>query len=139
MASVLHPLLSAYLLLLLPLVTAQSGAGEIGVGSSIKASRDAKSWVYPSSDFAFGFQQLENNEDLFILAIWYYKVQIRTIVWYANGYKPAPTRSKIELIADRGLVLSDPRGQLIWRSEIATGKVTVARMNDTCNFEIKKI
>ncbi|KAE8688287.1 hypothetical protein F3Y22_tig00110988pilonHSYRG00246 [Hibiscus syriacus] len=100
MASVLHHLLSAYLLLLLLIVTAQSGAGEIGVGSSIEASRDAKPWVSPSSDFAFGFQQLENNKDLFIITIWYYKVQSRTIVWYANGDKPAPTRSKTDLTAD---------------------------------------
>ncbi|KAE8689505.1 hypothetical protein F3Y22_tig00110934pilonHSYRG00014 [Hibiscus syriacus] len=120
MASVLQPLLSAYLLLLLPFFTAQSGAGEIGVGSSIEASRDAKPWVSPSSDLAFGFQQLENNKDLFILAIWYYKVQSRTIVWYVNGDKPAPKTSKI----------------VNSRSEIATGEVAVARMNDTCNFVV---
>ncbi|KAK8524705.1 hypothetical protein V6N13_015716 [Hibiscus sabdariffa] len=136
MASIFHPLLSAYLLLLLPLVVAQSSAGDIGVGSSIEAKRDAKPWVSPSSDFAFGFHLLETNNDLFLLAIWYNKIPSRTIVWYANGEKPAPTRSKLELTADRGLVLSDPQGQLIWRSEFATGDVAFARMNDTGNFVV---
>ncbi|XP_039065064.1 G-type lectin S-receptor-like serine/threonine-protein kinase LECRK3 [Hibiscus syriacus] len=136
MASIFQPLLSAYLLLLLPLVVAQSSAGgDIGVGSSIEATPDAKQWVSLSGDFAFGFHQLENNNDLFILAIWYYKVPSRTVVWYANGDKPAPTRSKIEL-TDRGLVLTDPKGQMIRRSEFATGDVSIARMNDTGNFVV---
>ncbi|KAK8594803.1 hypothetical protein V6N13_015719 [Hibiscus sabdariffa] len=136
MASIFHPLLSVYLLLLLPLAVAQSSAGDIGVGTSIEATRDAKPWVSPSSDFAFGFHQLENNNDLFLLAIWYYKIPSRTIVWYANGEKPAPTRSKVVLTADRGLVLSDPQGQLIWRSVFATGDIAFARMNDTGNFVV---
>ncbi|GMI93631.1 hypothetical protein HRI_003032400 [Hibiscus trionum] len=136
MASIFHPFLSAYLLLLLPLVVAQSSAGDIGVGSSIEATPDAKPWVSPSNDFAFGFHQLETNNDLFLLAIWYYKIPSRTIVWYANATRPAPTRSKVELTADRGLVLSDPQGQLIWRSVFAIRDIAFARMNDTGNFVV---
>ncbi|KAL4387662.1 hypothetical protein GQ457_09G004650 [Hibiscus cannabinus] len=136
MASNFHPLLSPYLLLLLPLAVAQSSAGDISVGSSIEATPDAKPWVSPSCDFAFGFHQLENNTDLFLLAIWYYKIPSRTIVWYANGDKPAPTRSKAELTADRGLVLSDPQGRLLWRSVFATGDIAFARINDTGNLVV---
>ncbi|KAE8722921.1 hypothetical protein F3Y22_tig00013285pilonHSYRG00050 [Hibiscus syriacus] len=137
MASIFLPFFSPYLLLLLPLVVAQSSAGgNIRVGSSIEATRDAKPWVSPSSDFAMGFQQLENDNDLFQLAVWHYKIPRRTIVWYASGTKQAPRRSKVELTADRGLVLTDPKGQLIWRSEFAIGDVSFARMNDTGNFVV---
>ncbi|XWS71109.1 hypothetical protein CRYUN_Cryun03dG0109900 [Craigia yunnanensis] len=123
------------LLLLLPLVAAQSTASNISLGSTITASDNAKPWLSPSHDFAFGFHQLE-NKDLFLLAIWYYKIPSRTIVWYANGDNPVLRRSKVELTTDRGLVLSDPNDQVIWRSDFATGEVAYATMNDTGNFVV---
>lgn len=135
MASVFHPLFSAYILLLLPLVAAQSSAGDIRPSTFIEATDDANPWLSPSNHFALGFHQLENKGQ-FLLAIWYYKIPNRTIVWYANGDKPAPRRSKVELTADRGLVLTDPNGQLIWRSQFTTGEVAFARMNDTGNFVV---
>ncbi|KAK8618655.1 hypothetical protein V6N13_132640 [Hibiscus sabdariffa] len=136
MASTFHPFFPAYLLLLLPLVVAQSSAGDIRVGGSIDATGDAKPWLSPSGDFAFGFHQLQNNNDLFLLAIWYNNIPNTTIVWYANGKSPAPGRSKVELTADRGLVLTDPNGQLLWRSDLVAGDVAFARMNDTGNFVV---
>ncbi|MBA0762916.1 hypothetical protein Gotri_012461 [Gossypium trilobum] len=135
MASVFHPFFSAYILLLLPLVAAQSSAGDIRPSTFIEATDDANPWLSPSNHFALGFHQLE-NKDQFLLAIWYYKIPNRTIVWYANGDKPAPRRSKVELTADRGLVLTDPKGLLIWRSDFATGEVAFATMNDTGNFVV---
>ncbi|KAJ6945115.1 hypothetical protein NC651_000219 [Populus alba x Populus x berolinensis] len=60
-------------------------------------------WLSPSNDFAFGFRQISENDDFFLLAIWYYKIPDRTVVWYANGGNPAPRGSKVELTADRGL------------------------------------
>ncbi|KAB2069257.1 hypothetical protein ES319_A08G085300v1 [Gossypium barbadense] len=135
MASVFHPLFSAYILLLLPLVAAQSSAGDIRPSTFIEATDDANPWLSSSNHFALGFHQLE-NKDQFLLAIWYYKIPNRTIVWYANGDKPAPRRSKVELTADQGLVLTDPNGLLIWRSDFATGEVAFATMNDTGNFVV---
>ncbi|OMP03496.1 hypothetical protein COLO4_10379 [Corchorus olitorius] len=137
MVSAFSYFLSASLLLLPFLVIAQS-ANQITPGSSITATHDSKPWLSPSNDFALGFHQLENNKDLFLLAIWYYKIPSQTIVWYANGEKPAPRGSKVELTANRGLVLSDPNDQEIWKSDFVTGDVGVAYavMNDTGNFVI---
>ncbi|XP_022756277.1 G-type lectin S-receptor-like serine/threonine-protein kinase LECRK3 [Durio zibethinus] len=135
MASVFSPFLSVCLSLLLPLVVAQSTESNIRVGTTIAAIDSAKPWISPSNEFAFGFYQLENKE-LFLLAIWYYKIPSRTIVWYANGDNPVPRRSKVELTSDRGLVLSDPNDQVIWKSDFATGEVAYAGMNDTGNFVV---
>ncbi|XVF70402.1 hypothetical protein PTKIN_Ptkin11bG0158600 [Pterospermum kingtungense] len=136
MASVFSPFfsLSASLLLFLPLVVAQSSASNISPGSTIVANDNSKPWLSPSNDFAFGFHQLENK--LFLLAIWYYKIPSHTIVWYANGDNPVPRRSKVELTPDRGLVLTDPNDQVIWRSDFISGEVAYARMNDTGNFVV---
>ncbi|XVF18662.1 hypothetical protein REPUB_Repub11eG0042200 [Reevesia pubescens] len=139
MASIVFsPFFSAsLLLLLLPLVVAQSSASnaDIRLGSTLTASDNAKPCVSPSNDFALGFHQLQ-NKDLFLLAIWYYKLPSHTIVWYANGGNPVSRRSKVKLTVDRGLVLSDPNDQVIWRSDFATGEVGYARMNDTGNFVV---
>ncbi|XVF47472.1 hypothetical protein PTKIN_Ptkin03bG0111300 [Pterospermum kingtungense] len=137
MASIVSPFLSvsACLLLLLPhVVVAQSSDGNIKLGSTIVAGDNSETWLSPSSDFAFGYQQLE-NEQLFLLAIWYHRIPSRTIVWYANGDKPVERRSKVEF-TNRGLVLSDPNDQEIWRSDLAPGEVAYARMNDTGNFVV---
>ncbi|XWS08206.1 hypothetical protein CRYUN_Cryun41cG0059900 [Craigia yunnanensis] len=134
MACVFSPFLSACLLLLLPLVVAQSTASDIKLGSTITARDNAELWLSPSNDFAFGFHQLENG--LFLLAIWYYKIPNRAIVWYANGDKPVPIKSKVVLTTDCGLVLSDPKDKEIWSSGFATREFAYARMNDTGNFVV---
>ncbi|WCJ36976.1 G-type lectin S-receptor-like serine/threonine-protein kinase LECRK3 [Euphorbia peplus] len=124
-------------LLLLPCSLFAQGRSQINVSSSLTAGDDAdQPWISPSQDFAFGFQQLE-NKDLYLLAIWYYKIQNVTIVWYANGDSPAPTGSKVELAADRGLVLTGPQGAEIWRSGINLGEAAYGLMNDTGNFMVK--
>ncbi|XVE68512.1 hypothetical protein DITRI_Ditri09bG0074000 [Diplodiscus trichospermus] len=122
-------------MLLLPLVVAQTTNGNISPSTTITASDDSKPWLSPSNEFAFGFHQLE-TKDLFLLAIWYYQIPSPTIVWYANYGKPVPRRSKVELTTDRGLLLSDPNGEEIWRSDFDTGEVDYAQMNDTGNFVV---
>ncbi|AES66383.2 malectin/receptor-like kinase family protein [Medicago truncatula] len=59
----------------------------VSVGESLTAGNETTRWLTPSGDFAFGFYQLP--DDLFLLAIWYDKIQDDTIIWYANGNKPA--------------------------------------------------
>ncbi|KAF3454067.1 hypothetical protein FNV43_RR04514 [Rhamnella rubrinervis] len=122
-------------LLLFSVVVAQT-KGNISVGSSLTAGQDNALWLSPSEDFAFGFHQLDN--DNFLLAIWYYKLtQTTTTVWYANGDKPAPRRSKLEISADRGLVLTDPQGvQELWSSGKIAASVAYAAMNDTGNCQL---
>ncbi|KAA8528131.1 hypothetical protein F0562_035618 [Nyssa sinensis] len=128
------PHLLLILLLLLPSSSFAQTNGNVTVGASLTATDEASSWPSPSGDFAFGFRQLENKE-LFLLSIWYDKIPERTIVWHANGDNPAPSGSKVQLTADHGLVLNDPRGEELWRSD-STGVVAFGFMNDTGNFEL---
>ncbi|KAL8110336.1 G-type lectin S-receptor-like serine/threonine-protein kinase LECRK3 [Apium graveolens] len=110
------------------------GDGTISVGSSLTAAdKAATSWYSPSGDFAFGFR---NVEDQFLLAIWYDKIPDKTIVWYVNDGTTVPAGSKVQLTVDRGLVLSDSRGNGIWTSKSFSGTASNAAFNDTGNFRI---
>ncbi|KAG6781754.1 hypothetical protein POTOM_014667 [Populus tomentosa] len=131
---ILH--LSFSLLILLPPFAVSQTGGNITVGASLSTSENT-SWLSPSGDFAFGFYQLYGNKDLFLLAIWYDKIPDKTIVWYANGDKPAPTGSKAVLTANRGISLTDPQGRELWRSETIIGVVAYGAMTDTGNFVLR--
>lgn len=120
---------------MLQLAIAQTN-GTFPIGMSLTANDEVPSWLSPSGDFAFGFHQLD-NKDQFLLSIWYAKIPDKTIVWYANGDNPAPRGSKVELTADGGLVLNDPQGKEIWRSEPIIGSVAYGVMNDTGNFVLE--
>ncbi|OVA03662.1 Protein kinase domain [Macleaya cordata] len=121
------------LLLLLPTipVIAQTYRN-ISLGSSLTAVGDNTSWPSPAGDFAFGFRPLDR--DLFLLAIWFDKIPDKTIVWYANGDKPAPKGSKVELTTDGKLVLNDPQGKELWEAGPVNGAVSYAAMLDNGNF-----
>ena len=126
-----------FLLLLLPTFVVAQTNGKITVGDSLSTT-DNSSWVSPSGDFAFGFRQLHGSH-FFLLSIWYNKIPDRTIVWYANGVKPAPRGSKVVLTAVRGLVLTGPQGKELWTSfdQSRTGVVVSGVMNDTGNFVLE--
>ncbi|GMI70213.1 hypothetical protein like AT5G24080 [Hibiscus trionum] len=125
-------------LLLLPFsAVAQADDGRVDVGSSLTATNEASPWLSPSGDFAFGFHR---HADSFLVSIWFDKVPAKPIVWYAfDDGRPvlAPARSKIELTAENGLVLRNPRGQQLWRSDIATDEAAYGVMNDTGNFVVR--
>ncbi|XP_038717282.1 G-type lectin S-receptor-like serine/threonine-protein kinase LECRK3 [Tripterygium wilfordii] len=105
----------------------------ITLTSSLTAAADEKSqWPSPSGEFSFGFRQL-NNTNLFLLAVWFNKIPDRTIVWRANGDKPVPAGSTVEL-TNSGLVLRDPQGQTKWDTKPANTTVSSASMLDTGNF-----
>jgi hypothetical protein len=123
-------------LILLPFLAIAQTNGTFPIGMSLTANDEVPSWLSPSGDFAFGFHQLD-NKDQFLLSIWYAKIPDKTIVWYANGDNPAPRGSKVELTADGGLVLNDPQGKEIWRSEPIIGSVAYGVMNDTGNFVLE--
>ncbi|XVE50647.1 hypothetical protein DITRI_Ditri01bG0180300 [Diplodiscus trichospermus] len=85
------------------------------------------------------FIPVPGEKDQFLLAIWYAKIPERTIVWYANRQKPVTYRgSRVELTVNGQLVLKDPKGQELWRSERITNdsQVSHAAMLDTGNFVI---
>ncbi|KAJ1430781.1 Serine-threonine/tyrosine-protein kinase, catalytic domain [Sesbania bispinosa] len=107
----------------------------VSVGNSLVAGNGTTRWLSPSGDFAFGFYQLPN--ELFLLAIWYDKIPNKTIIWYANGDIPTPKGSRLELNDSRGLVLSNPQGSELWRSEFTWGIVYSGLMNNTGNFQLR--
>ncbi|GMN26587.1 hypothetical protein TIFTF001_001356 [Ficus carica] len=104
------------LFLLLPTSSlAQTNDSNIIVGASLSAeaensssssSSSSSSWLSPSGDFAFGFRQLENQ------------------------HQSVPKGSEINLTADRGLVLTSPQGEELWKSETILGDVAYAVMHD---------
>lgn len=72
-----------------------------------------------------------------MLCIWYAKIPDKTIAWYANGDHPAPKDSKVNLTADRGLVLTSPQGKELWKSETILEEVAYAVVSDEGNFMIQ--
>ncbi|KAM1792162.1 hypothetical protein ACFX12_036048 [Malus domestica] len=127
-------------LFLLPISVISQNNGRVAVGSSLTATiGDSSSWLSPSGDFEFGFSPLGNN-DLFLLSIWYANIPDKTVVWYAyDGNNPmvAPRGSVLNLTANSGLVLNNPQGGEIWKSEITLGTVANGVMNDTGNFVLQ--
>ena len=132
MALPLSYLLSLLLLvLLLPYSTTAQNSSNQYAGSSLIAQEKGSYWASPSSDFAFGFQQIGNGG--YLLAIWFNNIPGKTIVWSANGDNLVPTGSKVELTKGGQLVLSDPTGTEIWSEPDDLG-VVYAAMLDTGNF-----
>ncbi|XP_050275851.1 G-type lectin S-receptor-like serine/threonine-protein kinase LECRK2 [Quercus robur] len=133
MALQLSYLLSLLLLvLLLPYSTTAQTSSNQSLGSSLTAQEKGSYWASPFGDFAFGFQQIGNGG--YLLAIWFNKIPEKTIVWSANGDNLVPTGSKVELTEGGQLVLSDPTGTGIWKSELGGLGVVHAAMLDTGNF-----
>uniref|UniRef100_A0A5B7ABP7 Receptor-like serine/threonine-protein kinase n=1 Tax=Davidia involucrata TaxID=16924 RepID=A0A5B7ABP7_DAVIN len=131
MASAMIPsLLFLSLLPFLPILAVDN----VTLSSSLTGG-DNSSWISPSEEFAFGFRQLNNNTNLFLLAIWYAKIPDKTIVWQANTTNPVQRGSKV-LLMENGIILNDPNGQTIWKSEVEpnTSTVSYGAMLNTGNF-----
>ncbi|KAL3850074.1 hypothetical protein ACJIZ3_011956 [Penstemon smallii] len=121
------------IIIFFPLCTLAQNNGNITVGTSLTATENSSPWLSPSGDFAFGFQQLGDNNDLFQLSIWFNRIPDRTIVWYPRGTNPVPRGSTLQLDA-AGLLLRDPRGRLLWNTNGLVDEVAYAFMNNTGNF-----
>ncbi|KAK1402957.1 Receptor-like serine/threonine-protein kinase [Heracleum sosnowskyi] len=121
------------ILIVLPYSALAQGNGTISVGSFLTAADKATSWYSHSGDFAFGLKKVQ---DQFLLSIWYDKIPDKTIVWFANDGKTVSAGSKVQLTADRGLVLSDSRGKELWKSAMSSGTASNGVFNDTGNFII---
>ncbi|CAH1441556.1 unnamed protein product [Lactuca virosa] len=123
-----------FLTIFLRFIAAQQNDGSVSVGASLTATSDVKPWLSSFGEFAFGFKQVQWNDN-FLLSIWYEKIPDKTIVWYPEEGRMVPTGSKVELLRESGLVLTDPQGTEVWRSGSISG-VTSGFMNDTGNFVI---
>lgn len=87
-----------------------SQTANISLGSSTLASEDSPPWYSPSKEFAFRFRRI-NNQNLFLLAIWFDTIPDKTIVWYPKQQNPAPEGSKLELGVDVQFTLTTPQGE----------------------------
>uniref|UniRef100_A0A803R797 Receptor-like serine/threonine-protein kinase n=2 Tax=Cannabis sativa TaxID=3483 RepID=A0A803R797_CANSA len=131
-----------FLLILLPNIALSQTTSNITVGTTLTATDNSSPWLSPSTEFAFGFRKIENQNDLFLLSIWYANIPDKTIVWYATtttnttSSAAVPRGSQVSLTADRGLVLLDPQGKEVWSSEIVSGEASHAVMEDKGNFVI---
>ncbi|CAI9260187.1 unnamed protein product [Lactuca saligna] len=123
-----------FITIVLRFIAAQQNDGSVSVGASLKATSDVKPWLSSSGEFAFGFKQVQGNDN-FLLSIWYEKIPDKTIVWYPEEGRMVPTGSKVELLRESGLVLTDPQGTEVWRSGSISG-VASGFMNDTGNFVV---
>jgi len=107
--------------------------GSVSLRDSLTAGNGSTRWLSPSGDFAFGFYQLPNK--LFLLGIWYVKIQTDSIIWYANGDNPVPKGSTLVLNDSHGLMLTNPQGLEIWRSSyFSLGRIARGLMKDNGNF-----
>ncbi|KAF5952992.1 hypothetical protein HYC85_010936 [Camellia sinensis] len=108
--------------------------------STLLAQRGINSsWVSPSGDFTFGFQQVEpsNNENIFfLLAIWFDQIPDKTIVWPANGVL-VREGSKVTVTTEGGLQLFDQESDVIWNTatNLTSSRPSCAAMLDTGNFD----
>ncbi|XP_011011984.1 PREDICTED: G-type lectin S-receptor-like serine/threonine-protein kinase RLK1 [Populus euphratica] len=103
-------------------------------GSSLSSLEANLSWLSPNQEFAIGFQKLPNdNENHFLLAIWFHNIPETTIVWFAHT-KPAPKGSTLNLTDEGTLVLYDPQGNSLWEPSTGGAKSMCASMNDSGNF-----
>ncbi|XP_039165918.1 G-type lectin S-receptor-like serine/threonine-protein kinase LECRK3 [Eucalyptus grandis] len=130
MASVILGIL--LILVPLPLSTEAQTSGNLTLGKSLTANDQNSSLLSPSGEFAFGFRKMGQGAHL--LAIWFEMIEEKTIVWSANGDNLAPEGSKVQLTANRGLVLTDPRGRELWSSNLTATGLAYAAMLDTGNF-----
>lgn len=101
-------------------------------GLSLSSTEANPRWLSPNKEFAFGFQKLPNEENHFLLAIWFNNIPEKTIVWFARA-DPAPQGSTLKLTDEGKLELSDPQGKILW--ERAGGANSMcASMDDSGNF-----
>ncbi|KVI00248.1 Bulb-type lectin domain-containing protein [Cynara cardunculus var. scolymus] len=116
-------------------VAGQQTKCSVSVGASLTATPGVTPWLSSSGDFAFGFRQLEGNDN-FLLSIWYDKIPDKTIIWYPETNATVSRGSKVELIDQRGLVLTDPQGREVWSTSSSFSDLACGFMNDTGNFVI---
>ncbi|KAG8389069.1 hypothetical protein BUALT_Bualt02G0190900 [Buddleja alternifolia] len=141
MAKALYNLLLLLLLIIFiffPLSSSAQNTGNITVGTSITATENSNPWRSPSGDFAFGFQRLQDNNNLFLLSIWFDRIPDRTIVWYPRGTNPVPRGSTVQLNSRDGLVLRDPQSRLIYNTNNLADEVAYGFLNNTGNLVLSR-
>uniref|UniRef100_A0A803MWZ4 non-specific serine/threonine protein kinase n=1 Tax=Chenopodium quinoa TaxID=63459 RepID=A0A803MWZ4_CHEQI len=117
---------------------ATSGLSSLSSAGFTSAGDLSSSWVSPSKDFAFGFQEIQPGN--FLLAIWFNQIPEKTIAWCANRDHLVLSGSKVEFTTDKGLTLTNSDGLEIWRAKLVSNgssdgeRLSYAAILDTGNF-----
>ncbi|RLM64826.1 G-type lectin S-receptor-like serine/threonine-protein kinase RLK1 [Panicum miliaceum] len=132
------PLLLLPLLLLLSSVSLQAQQN-ITLGSSLTPEGPSSYWLSPSGDFAFGFRPIEGNTSSYLLAVWFNKINDKTVAWYARTSSPEPSPvpvssgSRLQLTSGGTLSLLNHTNSEVWTPQFV-GAAAYARMLDSGNF-----
>lgn len=129
-SSFLH--LSALALLTFSSLSCAKSYSNISLGSSLTTSGPNTHWLSPSGEFAFGFRPLETDSSSFLLAVWFEKIESKTVAWYPRPYKRVTAGSSVELTTDGQLLLKDRTGSSLWDPGVSNA--AYAAMLDTGNF-----
>ncbi|CAJ1925536.1 unnamed protein product [Sphenostylis stenocarpa] len=108
-----------------------NGLHAIQSNTSIAAGTNS-TWKSPSGDFEFGFHALRNR--LFLVGIWFGRIQERTLVWYITP--PVGQNSQIQFTSAGQLLVVYPNGttaRTIYDGGNG-GAATSANMQDDGNF-----
>ncbi|KAL5725668.1 non-specific serine/threonine protein kinase [Ranunculus cassubicifolius] len=140
MASAGH--LHLFLLFLLHLIfyTSAQSNHNISMRAPLSSLDKNSYWTSPSGEFAFGFYP---HRDLFLLAIWFDKIPLKTIVWTANDGKQVERGATVELTSNGVFSLKSQDGTEIWKTQrtnnaqvaygvlLNTGNLVLISMNST--------
>ncbi|XP_016498144.1 G-type lectin S-receptor-like serine/threonine-protein kinase LECRK4 [Nicotiana tabacum] len=103
----------------------------ISTGSTFTAG-DNVSLLSSSEDFAFGFYRV--SATLFLVGIWFNKIQERTLIWSSNRDSPAETGSTISLTSSGQLVLNYANSTV---QQIYSGNAKWGIMQDDGNLVLR--
>ncbi|KAM3326463.1 hypothetical protein P3S67_001589 [Capsicum chacoense] len=120
----------SFFLLILDQTNGQNSPN-ISIGSTFTAG-DHGYLLSSSGDFAFGFYPV--SDTLFLVGIWFNKIQERTLVWSANCDSPAEIGSTISLTNGGQLVLNCANGTV---QQIYSGAARLGIMQDDENFVLR--
>ncbi|XP_059310643.1 G-type lectin S-receptor-like serine/threonine-protein kinase LECRK1 [Lycium ferocissimum] len=121
-----------FLLLILHHTNGQNSPN-ISIGSTFTAGNNC-SLLSSCGGFAFGFYPVLDT--LFLVGIWFNKIQERTLVWSANRDSPAETGSTISLTNGGQLVLNYANGNV---QQIYSGAARLGIMQDDGNLVLRDI
>ncbi|KAK7308063.1 hypothetical protein VNO77_41654 [Canavalia gladiata] len=121
-----------YIVALISHLNGLHAQNSIALNTSIIAGSNS-SWKSPSGEFEFGFTRLPNG--LFIVGIWFGKIQKRTLVWYQSP--PVEPNSSIQLTSRGQLLVTNPNGSPAQTIHDGVDSGSSARMQDDGNFVIK--
>ncbi|XP_049394695.1 G-type lectin S-receptor-like serine/threonine-protein kinase LECRK3 [Solanum stenotomum] len=124
-------LIAIFLLLILHHKSNGQNNPNITTGSTFTAGENG-SLLSSSGDFAFGFYPI--SDTVFLVGIWFNKIQERTLVWSANRDGPAEIRSTISLTNGGLLVLNYANSTV---QQISNRTASLGTMQDDGNLVLR--